>query len=448
MAEEAARPRRGRAAGCELRADRRARHLRRHLDHLAVGAAGHARCDRVPHAARHEATRTTRCLGSSPRSRRTRPPAGLQLLRRRPGGHDPDHRHERRADRHLAPVVVAGRAPPAAGHLRARAPEATAPRTSRSCFFSVLAALLLIPGKTDFLGNLYSFGAMLSFTTAHVAVVALRYQGARPRAPLPEPWNIRFRGGSLPLGCGARRHRYVRRLGVGGGAARRGAHRRHRLDGRRDDDATSATAAPRASTRRRSTGSSTTRRPRASPSWPTAPRSFRSSAPTSAPGRCGAAAKLVGEDAVVDAVYVMQVPTQLSLDAGTGRGGAHGGQPARARHGSARASRGLKVRTSADPHAQPRPGAGRRGAPARIRDHLPRHGARARRRARARADRELPAGARPCRIVIETAGPIHEVSGKGAATNGAAEANGRARRRCAEWRWRQPSPSWSVSLLG
>src|SRR5207247_5409873 len=28
--------------------------------------------------------------------------------------------------------------------------------------FSILAALLLIPGETDFLGNLYSFGAMLS----------------------------------------------------------------------------------------------------------------------------------------------------------------------------------------------------------------------------------------------------------------------------------------------
>ena len=34
--------------------------------------------------------------------------------------------------------------------------------------------MLLIPGKTDFLGNLYSFGAMLSFTIAHVAIVALR----------------------------------------------------------------------------------------------------------------------------------------------------------------------------------------------------------------------------------------------------------------------------------
>src|SRR4051794_27880831 len=42
--------------------------------------------------------------------------------------------------------------------------------------FSVLATLLLIPGETNFLGNLYSFGAMLSFTTAHAAVIALRYR--------------------------------------------------------------------------------------------------------------------------------------------------------------------------------------------------------------------------------------------------------------------------------
>ncbi|HEX3317327.1 MAG TPA: amino acid permease [Solirubrobacteraceae bacterium] len=66
-------------------------------------------------------------------------------------------------------------------------------------FFSVLAVLLLLPGKTDFLGNLYSFGAMLSFTIAHVAVVALRYrQPDRPR-PYRAPWNVRVRGREIPL---------------------------------------------------------------------------------------------------------------------------------------------------------------------------------------------------------------------------------------------------------
>src|SRR3954451_24294398 len=66
-------------------------------------------------------------------------------------------------------------------------------------FFSVLAGLLLIPGQTDFLGNLYSFGAMLSFTTAHVAIIALRYkQPDRPR-PYRAPWNVRVRGAEIPL---------------------------------------------------------------------------------------------------------------------------------------------------------------------------------------------------------------------------------------------------------
>src|SRR5438105_1390559 len=65
--------------------------------------------------------------------------------------------------------------------------------------FSILAGLLLIPGKTTFLGNLYSFGAMLSFTTAHIAVIALRYKDPDRRRPYRVPWNIRFRGGWLPL---------------------------------------------------------------------------------------------------------------------------------------------------------------------------------------------------------------------------------------------------------
>src|SRR6202011_174297 len=41
-------------------------------------------------------------------------------------------------------------------------------------FFSDLACLQILYGTTEVLGNLYSFGAMLSFTTAHVAIVALR----------------------------------------------------------------------------------------------------------------------------------------------------------------------------------------------------------------------------------------------------------------------------------
>ena len=53
-------------------------------------------------------------------------------------------------------------------------------------FFSMLASTLIIYGNTEVLGNLYSFGAMLSFTTAHAAIVELRDQRPGPRAPLPD----------------------------------------------------------------------------------------------------------------------------------------------------------------------------------------------------------------------------------------------------------------------
>src|SRR5690349_18286480 len=66
-------------------------------------------------------------------------------------------------------------------------------------FFSVLAGILLIPGQTSLLGNLYSFGAMLSFTTAHVAVIALRVKDPGRERPYRMPWNVRVRGHSIPL---------------------------------------------------------------------------------------------------------------------------------------------------------------------------------------------------------------------------------------------------------
>ena len=46
---------------------------------------------------------------------------------------------------------------------------------------------------------MYSFGAMLSFTIAHAAVVALRCASARRRAPVHGRPNIRFRGVDWPL---------------------------------------------------------------------------------------------------------------------------------------------------------------------------------------------------------------------------------------------------------
>jgi basic amino acid/polyamine antiporter, APA family len=182
-------------------------------------------------------------------------------------------------------------------------------------FFSAVAAVLIIPGKTDFLGNLYSFGAMLSFTTAHVAVIALRIKDPERARPYRLPGNVRIRGRDIPLtavlgGMGtfaawvsvialhveARTVGiawmviglvgyliYRRRIGVDPRAVARISHRA-RVVAFEELDYRSALV----------------------PIFGTDvdARALRS------------AARLVGEEARVVAAYVIRVPAQLSLDAG------------------------------------------------------------------------------------------------------------------------------------
>jgi APA family basic amino acid/polyamine antiporter len=66
-------------------------------------------------------------------------------------------------------------------------------------FFTALAGVLILYGNTEVLGNLYSFGAMLSFTTAHAAVIALRIKEPERERPYRMPWNLRVRGAEIPL---------------------------------------------------------------------------------------------------------------------------------------------------------------------------------------------------------------------------------------------------------
>jgi APA family basic amino acid/polyamine antiporter len=65
--------------------------------------------------------------------------------------------------------------------------------------FSAIAALTLIPGQAEFLGNLYAFGAMLSFTIAHLAVTRMRTSLPGAKRPYRPPWNLRVGGRDLPL---------------------------------------------------------------------------------------------------------------------------------------------------------------------------------------------------------------------------------------------------------
>jgi basic amino acid/polyamine antiporter, APA family len=66
-------------------------------------------------------------------------------------------------------------------------------------FFSLFAAALILYGNTEVLGNLYSFGAMLSFTIAHAAIVALRIKDPDRERPYKSPWGVRIRGYTIPM---------------------------------------------------------------------------------------------------------------------------------------------------------------------------------------------------------------------------------------------------------
>jgi APA family basic amino acid/polyamine antiporter len=181
--------------------------------------------------------------------------------------------------------------------------------------FSVFAGVLLIPGQTDFLGNLYSFGAMLSFTTAHAAVIALRFSDPDRERPYRMPWNVRVRGRDLPITAVLG--------GIGTLAAWVSVMALH-VDARYVGTGWMIIGVAGYVIYRRRSGmdlvSSHTIAHRQRPSFfvELEYRSaivpiFGTDVDASA---LRAAARLVGEGALVEAVYVLRVPNQLSLDAG------------------------------------------------------------------------------------------------------------------------------------
>jgi basic amino acid/polyamine antiporter, APA family len=65
--------------------------------------------------------------------------------------------------------------------------------------FGAIAIVTLLPGKTDFLATMYSFGAMLSFTIAHVAVIQLRRKYPDRERTWKPRGNVRAFGFDLPV---------------------------------------------------------------------------------------------------------------------------------------------------------------------------------------------------------------------------------------------------------
>jgi APA family basic amino acid/polyamine antiporter len=57
----------------------------------------------------------------------------------------------------------------------------------------------MIPGNVDFIGRMYAFGAMLSFTVAHASVTALRAKNRGEELQWRARPNVRFRGIDWPV---------------------------------------------------------------------------------------------------------------------------------------------------------------------------------------------------------------------------------------------------------
>jgi APA family basic amino acid/polyamine antiporter len=73
------------------------------------------------------------------------------------------------------------------------------PSLSLIFFSGLLPILTLTPGRIDFLGTMYSFGAMLSFAIANASLIALRYRFPKAELLVKGKPNFHWRGVDWPL---------------------------------------------------------------------------------------------------------------------------------------------------------------------------------------------------------------------------------------------------------
>ncbi len=78
-------------------------------------------------------------------------------------------------------------------------PKFKTPWLSLLVFAGLIPIVVLIPGQTQFLGTMYAFGAMLSFTVAHASIVQLRRRYPDEELPFRARPNLRVRGVDWPL---------------------------------------------------------------------------------------------------------------------------------------------------------------------------------------------------------------------------------------------------------
>src|SRR5439155_5953694 len=78
-------------------------------------------------------------------------------------------------------------------------PRLKTPWLSLVVFAGIAPTLFLLSGQVDFLGRMYAFGAMLSFTIAHIAVVQLRRKPSAEEQTWRARPSLRIRGVDWPI---------------------------------------------------------------------------------------------------------------------------------------------------------------------------------------------------------------------------------------------------------
>jgi APA family basic amino acid/polyamine antiporter len=78
-------------------------------------------------------------------------------------------------------------------------PTFKTPWLALTVFAGLFSILVLLPGQLDFLSTMYSFGAMLSFTVAHAAIIQLRRRRRDEELSFRARPNVRWRGVDWPL---------------------------------------------------------------------------------------------------------------------------------------------------------------------------------------------------------------------------------------------------------
>jgi APA family basic amino acid/polyamine antiporter len=266
--------------------------------------------------------------------------------------------------------------------------------------FGAIACLTIIPGKAAFLGNMYAFGAMLSFTIAHLSVIRLRIKVPDKERPYRGPGTLRIAGRELPLfallglmGTGLAfvavtfLHLDVALAGVGWLALGIVVYTIYRRRQGLDLRTTAVIERPERPADFQKLDYRTALVP-----------IFGADISAAALGR---AAKLIGEEGVLYAIFVLPVPSQLSLDAGLEEEEAQGRSVLESARIQARRA-GIKIHTglirTRNPGATIVEEANRVGADAIYWSTI--HAPAGEQRIGPTAAYVL--GKRPCRVIIET----------------------------------------------